>query len=342
MSVDRVVAGEVAVDLRPCLRGDRNESLLGPPEGAVAAIRRAARSLHRYPVETLERATAAIAATYGVRPGQVLVTTGVDEATDLCLLHFDRCHATTPGFDGYVARADALRRPMTLHELTPGFALPRLGERDLPAGELLMLASPNNPTGITFDAETLETLLARGVWIMLDETYGDFSEDAPGLRWLSEGRNVVVFRSFSKSFGLAGLRIGALIGDPTILADLAARKAFCTPGALALEALVGALSEDPDYPARLAAYTRPRRANLVAALRRVPCFTKVLDTETNFVLALTDGPAQAQACVAAAATAGHAIKPAADLGLPGAVRITVREFDDNELLAAVLTNGVTT
>ena len=83
---------------------------------------------------------------------------------------------------------------------------------------------------------------------MLDQTYVDFCADAPGVEWLAEHPKLLVFRSFSKAYGLAGLRIGALIGEQQLIGRLRARQAYLTISGLAAEALIGALESDADFP----------------------------------------------------------------------------------------------
>ncbi|MGH2855044.1 MAG: aminotransferase class I/II-fold pyridoxal phosphate-dependent enzyme, partial [Solirubrobacteraceae bacterium] len=153
---------------------DRNEALRGPPPGAVERVRAAIARGHIYPHEAVTHATAAAAAHLGVEPAQTILTTGVDEAADLCILELGDPYTVTPGFDGYGDRAAALNHRCRAFELTAEHALPRELIEAAGAGRLVMLASPNNPTANAFAPESLRALLERSAHLLLDETYADF------------------------------------------------------------------------------------------------------------------------------------------------------------------------
>src|SRR5918999_3797436 len=112
-SVAPVVTGPREEPSRPPrpLRLHRNESSLGPPWPAIARLAQSAGRLHEYPIGAFDNATQAVAQHLGRSTAQVLLTTGIDEATDLLLLHASgAAHVFSPGFDGYVDRARALGR----------------------------------------------------------------------------------------------------------------------------------------------------------------------------------------------------------------------------------------
>jgi histidinol-phosphate aminotransferase len=272
---------------------DRNEALRGPPPGAVERVRAAIARGHVYPHEALARATAAAATHLGVDPRQTILTTGVDEAADLCILELGDPYTVTPGFDGYGDRATALNHRSRAFALTAGHALPQALIEAVGAGRLVMLASPNNPTANRFASESLGALLERPGYLLLDETYADFSTGAPGLGWLAEHRNLLVFRSFSKAYGLAGLRIGCLVGERRLIGRLRARQAYLTTSGLAAEALIGALESDEDFPRRHAREVGALRGELIGRLRRLGLFERVYDSETNFVFVRCASAAEA-------------------------------------------------
>jgi histidinol-phosphate aminotransferase len=262
---------------------DRNEALRGPPPGAVERVRRAIAHGHVYPHEAAARARTAAAEHLGVDPRQLILTAGVDEAADLCILELGDPYTVTPGFDGYGDRAAALNHRCTAWALTKGYALPVELIEAAGAGRLVMVASPNNPTANAFAPQSLRALLERSAHLMLDETYVDFCAGAPGVQWLAEYPKLLVFRSFSKAYGLAGLRIGALIGEQRLIGRLRARQAYLTTSGLAAEALIGALESDADFPLRHALEVSTLRTELIARLRALELFERVYDSETNFV-----------------------------------------------------------
>jgi histidinol-phosphate aminotransferase len=303
---------------------DRNEALLGPPPGAVARVRSAIARGHLYPHEAAARARVAAAAHFEVDPAQLILTAGVDEAADLCILELGEPYTVTPGFDGYGDRAAALNHRVYAWALTPTHALPRELLGSVSEGRLVMLASPNNPTGNAFAPQALRALLWRGAYLMLDETYADFCAHAPGMGWLREHPNLLVFRSFSKAYGLAGLRIGCLIGRPQLIARLRARQAYLTTSGLAAEALVGALESDPDFPRRHAHEVKTLREQLVTQLRATGAFTRVYPSEANFVFVLCASAAHATSIHAALAQRWRVIVASTlPLGEPAGLRIGV-------------------
>ncbi len=272
---------------------DRNEALRGPPPGAVERVHAAIARGHIYPHEALARATAAAASHLGVDPRRLILTTGVDEAADLCILELGDPCTVTPGFDGYRDRAAALNHGCRVFALTNEHTLPRELIEAAGPGRLVMLASPNNPTANRFSEESLRMLLERSAHLLLDETYADFCAHAPGLEWLAEHPNLLVFRSFSKAYGLAGLRIGCLVGEERLIGRLRARQAYLTTSGLAAEALIGALESDADFPRRHAREVRGLREELIARLRALELFERVYESETNFVFVRCASAAQA-------------------------------------------------
>jgi histidinol-phosphate aminotransferase len=316
---------------------DRNEALRGPPPGAVERVRAAIARGHIYPHEALARATAAAAAHLGVDRRQAILTTGVDEAADLCILELGDPYTVTPGFDGYGDRAAALNHRCRAFALTAEHALPRELLGAVTAGRLVMVASPNNPTANTFAPQALRALLWRSAYLLLDETYADFCATAPGKGWLAEHPNLLVFRSFSKAYGLAGLRIGCLVGEEQLIGRLRARQAYLTTSGLAAEALIGALESDPDFPSRHAREVCALREALIARLRAVELFERVHDSETNFVFVRCASAAQAAWIRETLAARDVIVASTAPLGEPAGLRIGVSLQGDADRLIDGLT-----
>lgn len=312
---------------------DRNEALRGPPPGAVARVRRAIARGHLYPHDASARASTAAASHLGVDPARVILTAGVDEASDLCILELGDPFTVTPGFDGYGDRAVALNHRARIFALAAEHSLPRELLGAVTPGRLVMLSSPNNPTANAFAPAALRALLWRGAYLLLDETYAHFCAHAPGIPWLDEHPNLLVFRSFSKAFGLAGLRIGCLLGEPRLIARLRARQAYLTVSGLAAEALMGALQSDPHFPLRHAREVVALRETLIARLRAIGVFERVHPSATNFVFATCSSAEEAQAIRLALAEKWQVIVAStAPLGAPAGLRIGVGLPADAERL----------
>jgi histidinol-phosphate/aromatic aminotransferase/cobyric acid decarboxylase-like protein len=131
--------------------------------------------------------------------------------------------------------------------------------------------------------ETLERVHRHGATLFFDETYGDFAaNEAPGLGWVHEGRRVLVFRSFLKSFGLASLRVGVIVGPRELLGGILPSVRFYGLDTLRLRTLTHVLRADPTYPpaggrAR-SIDARPPDQGIPRALVVPPRFTRAMRT----------------------------------------------------------------
>jgi len=308
----------------PTVRLHLNEAPWGPPPSAVRRAGAAARRLHLYPIDDTKRATELAADYFGVAPAQVILTTGVDEATDLCLLELGRSMTITPGFNGFKDRAAALGQPIAELPLTAEWGLSDALLSRAGPDQVVMLASPNNPIGQQFSESELLQLLGTGCHLLLDETYADFALYAPGRDWLEEYERLLLFRSFSKSFGLGALRVGCLVGEAGLIARLRMRQPYYPLDRLAAEALIAALEHDPEFPTRLAAQIKPLRRQLIITLRQSRLFDRVFDSFANFVLATCHEKSRAQRVQALLLElAGILVASAAPFGVPAGLRISV-------------------
>lgn len=309
---------------------DWNESPIGPPPMAVKRVVEAAGRLHRYPRGLMETVTESAAAHLGVDPAQVLLTAGVDEAVDITLSLADRSWALRPGFDGYPDRAAALGKPFGAIELDERWQ-PPAPPAGLGAGDIVYLAQPGNPIGLLLPQDWIDALSAE--YVLIDETYLEFSSRPSALAGgLPPGR--LVYRSFSKAAGLAGIRIGCLVGDAATIARLEPLRRFMPLDAVSLNAAVGLL-EEPEFMVRLAGHVLAARPALCALLRDSGLFDEVVECETNFVLA-RPAPAQAAAIARECDRDLVRVKDCAVLGLPGWLRISVGSPDDQKRLADAL------
>ncbi|MGH2854649.1 MAG: aminotransferase class I/II-fold pyridoxal phosphate-dependent enzyme, partial [Solirubrobacteraceae bacterium] len=145
-------------------------------------------------------------------------------------------------------------------------------------------------------------------------------------------------RSFSKAYGLAGLRIGCLVGEEELIGRLRARQAYLTTSGLAAEALVGALESDPGFPHRHAREVRALREELIARLRATELFERVYDSETNFVFVRCATAGEAAWIRETLAKRGNVIVASTvPLGEPAGLRIGVSLQGDADRLIRGLT-----
>jgi histidinol-phosphate aminotransferase len=207
------------------MRLDRNENPIGPFASAQRAIAEQLREANRYPGDTERALAAAIAAAHGVRPEQVVLGAGSGELLEIVTRAF-----TTPGralvtasptFETPARVAAALGHPVIAVPVTATLALDldRMAEAARGAG-LVFLCNPNNPTGTVHGAALVREFIARvrrespGTTILVDEAYHEYVDDpsyASMLAIAAADPFVIVSRTFSKVFGLAGLRVGYAI-----------------------------------------------------------------------------------------------------------------------------------
>ena len=332
----RVPAGAAAYKL------SSNENPFPPLPSVLAAIADAAADANRYPDMYATELTEAIAQSLGVEPGTVVTGTG-----SVALLGHVLTAVCEPG--------DEVVMPWRSFEAYPiyvglagavGVQVPvgRDGRLDLPAmaaavtrrTRVVLVCTPNNPTGPAVRADELEALLAavpRDVLVVLDEAYVEFVRDpqaADGLAALAAHPNVVLLRTFSKAYGLAGLRVGYSVSRPRLAAAIRAASTPFGVSHVAQLAALASLRAGAELAARVDQVV-VERGRMLTGLRAQGW--TVPDSEANFVwLALGD---QSSSFAERTARAGVLVRPFAGDG----VRISVGEPEATDLLLDV-TSGL--
>lgn len=324
---------------RPAGKLSSNESPLGPSPGARAAIAGAAAVAHRYAGAGELRAL--IADREGVRPEQVVLTSGSDELCYLLATVFIPPGAPVVLSDPCYRIDELVTR---IHGGAAVFVALRDGAHDLDAmaaaaqdAAVVWLPSPHNPTGLAVDAAALERFLAAvpsECLVVLDEAYRHYvdADRRPDARALvAEHPNIVVQRTFSKAYALAGLRIGYGIGDPEVIAALDAIRPPFNINAAALAGARAALADVAwrDYTVELIVRERRRLEALLASLG-----LEFHPSQANFVAVRPPRPAELHDALA---DEGLVIRDGADLGHDGWVRISIGAPPQMAILRAVLT-----
>ncbi|MFT4958572.1 MAG: histidinol-phosphate aminotransferase, partial [Halobacteriales archaeon] len=212
------VARELGRDPEEFLALASNENPLGPSLAAVEAIRDAAEEVHAYPKAVHADLTRAIADGWSVENDQVWLANGGDGALDYLaramLEPEDRVLVPEPGFAYYDMSARFHHGGVATYDLSKANDFDQTPETVLSAygGErIVYVTTPHNPTGSEMALDDIETVANETndeTLIVVDEAYGEFTE-APSARNLLDGRDdVAVIRTFSKAYGLAGLRLG--------------------------------------------------------------------------------------------------------------------------------------
>jgi len=211
-----------------------------------------------------------------------------------------------------------------------------------PGVKLVFICSPNNPTGNRFEREALlalaRTLEGRAL-LIIDEAYAEFAQPGAGEKSLASELpahpNLVLLRTLSKAYGLAGARCGVVLGAPELIALL---RKIIPPYALAQQTLetVLAATEPPELAAAAAriALLRDERARLAAALARCPAVLRVWPSEANFLLVEFDHPGCVFDALKAAGLLVRDLRAAAPLAR--ALRISVGTPEHNARLLATV------
>lgn len=306
--------------------------------------------LNRYPEPHPLELEARLAALYGVRPEQVIAGRGSDEGIDLLVRGFcdagrDAVLTCPPTFGMYkvaarIQGADVVEVPLLRES---GYTLDETAiERACaPNVKLVFFCTPNNPTGNAVDAAVIERTarrLADRALVVVDEAYAEFATQPSLVPRLDELPNLVVLRTLSKAYALAGARCGAVLADPTVVELL---RRMIPPYALpapTIEAVLTALEE----PRLVQARARMRqlvaeRDRLAPALGRLPIVTKVWPSEANFLLVETRDAAR---FLAAGVRAGLLLRDfSAGPYTPGCVRVSVGTPEQNDRLLGSLASA---
>lgn len=324
-----------------------NEHPAPPSPEVRAALQSApAELLVTYDTERAARLRERIAARDGVRPDNVLLCTGSSHALQLlfgCLGTTGTALLPSICWSYYATLARLHGMPVAHYPLAPhgnSFqvdleAVLRALDGEDPS--LAVFINPHMPTGALTPADALVACVAhaRGSLVLVDEAYHGFSREAPTLtRHVLDHDNLVVARTFSKFFGLAGLRVGYLIAHTRMIAQLTkALPPFGVPGIASLVALA-VLDSEPYYRARadeLMAIKDAFCRRLAARPRLAP-----RDSHGNFLLIELPDAEQARAAEARLHHAGVAVRSARSYGMPAFLRISVGTAETMDLVARLL------
>jgi histidinol-phosphate aminotransferase len=320
------------------LRLHLNENTAGCSPKVIAALRGLTREdIAFYP--GYDGVVEASAARIGVPPERIVLTNGLDEgilAVAVAALRerdasVPEAVVVVPAFDMYAATAAAVGARVVEVPLGVDFTFP--GDRILdaigPATRLLFLTSPNNPTGLVIPRADIIRIARRAphVRVLVDEAYADFAAVTlvgdPDVATLP---NVFIGRTFAKAYGLAGIRAGAVIGDPAALVPVRRIVPPFSINACAAAAVIAGLA-DGDYYQWYLDQVRRSKTMLYEALTRGGI--RFWRSEANFVLA--DFGPRARAVVDGLAARGvHVRDKSRDRACPGCIRITTGVVEHTE------------
>lgn len=306
-----------------------NENPFGPPPAAVEAAKAAAGQMHRYPSSDHASLRSALGAAHGLEPDQIICGAGSDEVIAwLCQAYAgpgDEVLYTEHGFSMYrISALGAGATPVTAPERERVTDVDALLAACTERTRLVFLANPNNPTGTMIGMGEL-TRLADGIpdhaILVIDGAYAEFVPGYDGGASLAANRpNVVMTRTFSKLYGLGGMRIGWGYGPKAVIDVLNRLRGPFNVSGPALAAAEAAIT-DAEFRDHSLAENARLRVWLAEALAAQGVPSDV--SHANFILARFRDEAEAKACDAHLKSCGLIVRGVASYGLPHCLRITI-------------------
>ena len=322
-----------------------NENPFGPSPKAIAAMAAALPSAGRYPDDGAVELRAELARRHQVQPNQVVLGAGGTDLIELSVRTF-----TTPAEHALVSAGSFVAYKLFLMAASVPFdEVPLVGDAiDLPGiaravrpnTKLIFLPNPNNPTGTRFTQGELERFVAEvpeQVVVVLDDAYLDFcqpEDDMPDSVALMQRRpRTLVLRSFSKAYGLAGMRLGYGLGAAELVDYLLKVRRPFAVNRLAIEGGRAAL-DDAEHLARTLLLTRQGRSYLHRELTSLGF--RAVKSYANFVMVDLGTEAKVARLARALLERGLIVRPLAAFGLPHCLRFSVGTENENQKLVAAL------
>ena len=331
------VARERGIDPDDLIKLSSNENPHGPSPAAIEAIREHADRVHQYPKSSHTDLTAKIAEKWDVSTEQVWVSPGADGSIDYfaraALEPGDAVLVPAPGFAYYGMSARYHHGEVTEYDLDAADGFAQDAETVLSAygGErIVYVTSPHNPSGSTMPLDEVEAIAdatAEETLVVVDEAYGEFAAVDSAIPLVDERDDVAVLRTFSKAYGLAGVRLGYAVVPPEWADAYARVQTPFAASAVACKAGLAAMDDDEHVEKTVESVEWSREY-----------IHDELDAETyeshgNFVLA---NVGDATEVTDAAKREGVLVRDCSSFGLPEHVRITCGTREETERAVAVL------
>lgn len=307
-----------------------NENPVGPAPAAIHAIKESFADINRYPDGSGFYLKRALAEKLDVSDEEIILGNGSNELLDLAAKTFlkdgDEAVMATPSFVVYFMAVQSvggksIQVPLKnyTHDLSA------MAASITPATRMVFIANPNNPTGTINKKDEFESLMEKvpdDVLVVMDEAYYEYVSDhdyADSMKYLRSEKNILILRTFSKIYGLAGLRVGYGIAKKEILADMNRLRAPFNTSTIAQKAALAALSDDA-HVSRSRAVNSAGKEYLYRELGALGI--SFVPTEANFVYIPVEGSV---ALYERLLKMGVIIRP---MG-PGAVRVTIGLPEEN-------------
>lgn len=314
-----------------------NENPLGPSSKAITAVEKVLKNLHLYPDSNCYNLKQKLAGFLGVENDSVLIGNGSDELLKLMAETFlnsgDEVIYAKPSFSEYQFTAMIMGAKCVEVPLLPDFKhdldsmLKEINSRT----KLVFICNPNNPTGTIQSEAELDSFMAKvpeDVLVVFDEAYYEYvasSDYNTGLKYLQQGKNVIVFRTFSKIYGLAGFRIGYAVTLPEIAQAIERVREPFNVNSLAQVAAIAAI-DDREHVEKSQKINAEGKKYLYTQFEKMGL--KYVPTEANFVFVYTGK--NSQDVFKELLSAGVIIRSGDIFGYPEFIRVTIGSDKENQ------------
>lgn len=325
-----------------CVKLASNENPLGPSPKAVAAIQASLATLHDYPDGGAFYLKQKLASFLKVAENQILFGNGTNELLEMiirtCMRPEDNIIYAQSSFIVYKLSSMAIGaeiREVPMQAMR--YDLPAIAAAMDENTKLVFIANPNNPTGTYITRDELDVFLEaipKEVLVVLDEAYFEYV-DAPdypdGLTYLDKRERLLVTRTFSKCYGLAGLRIGYAVGQPELIDFLNRGRQPFNVNSLAQVGAMAAL-DDTEHLENARTLNRSEMARITPRIEALGCV--VTPSQANFLL--VDFKRDIGEMYQSLLQLGVIVRPMAGYGLPTHARVTLGTLEQNDKLLGAM------
>ena len=340
------LAREFGLDASKIVKLASNENPLGMPESAKLALNAAVANLGRYPDPAGFDLKKAIAQRFGVDQAWLTLGNGSNDILELVASALiEPGSAVVYSQFAFVVYRLATQARGAKHIVVPakehGHDLPAMLEAITPETKIVYVANPNNPTGTYLSVDAIESFLASvaarhgtRVTVVLDEAYNEFLEPAlrvDGVALVKRYPNLIVSRSFSKAYGLAGLRVGFAMAQPALTDLLNRVRQPFNVNSLAQAAAIAALN-DKEFLAKSFAVNRDGKKQLQQGFEKLAL--QFVPSYANFVLVKVGDAARINLELL---KRGVIVRPVAGDGLPEWLRVSIGLPHENQTFLDALT-----
>ncbi len=311
-----------------------NENPLGPSEQVLSALAQASKEVTRYPDGNGFVLKAALAGKYQLNTEQITLGNGSNDVLELIARAFvspsDEVMFSQYAFAVYPIVTQAIgAKAVIVAARDYGYDLQAMRALISEQTKLIFIANPNNPTGTYLNGAELESFIAnvpKQTLVVLDEAYVEYGEqDVDSIQWLKKYSNLIITRTFSKAYGLAGLRVGYALSHPDV-ADLLNRiRQPFNVNSLALAAATVTLNDD-DYIVKTKALNDAGMAQLIAGLDTLGL--SYIPSKANFIT--VDVKRNGDDVFADLLQQGVIIRSVANYGLANYIRVSIGLKDENQ------------